>query len=164
MGQYDKVKWRGAYMTRRQRQALIAAEKAIAEKYRGFKFIVLQGSWRPITSYSGTSHTGAAVVDLGYAGMGYSTRAQQTKYRFVLRKLREVGRQATFGRGPWNVQADGTGYMPLHYHTIDLDTHGAASSAVWQAQQYRYGYDGLHSGTKDRFPFRPDPIRKWRFK
>lgn len=162
MGQYDRVTWRGARMTRRQRQALIATEKAIQEKYPGFQFTVPQGSWRPYTSYSGTSHTGAAVVDLQYAGfygtVGYSTRAQKEKARFVLRKLREVGRQAAQLRGPWDK-------MILHYHVMDLDTTGAAATVKYfQVPEYKKGNNSLNLGVKDKFPYRPDPIRKWRFK
>jgi len=166
MGAYEKVKWRGVRMTRRQRQAFIATEDAIRKetKYKDFRFTSPQGSWQPQTSYSGTSHTGAGVVDLEYVGMSWSTRAGQDKYKTVLRYLRKVGKQAAFGRGPWNAQIDGTGSMPLHYHTVDLDLTGEASSAQWQAGQYRLGFDGLHSGVKDKFPFRPDPIRKWNYK
>ena len=163
MGQYDKVKWRGGYLlTRRQRQALIAAEKAIQERYKNFEFIMIQGSWRPRTEYSGTSHCGAGVVDLGYAGMSWNTRSDQDKYRFVLRKLREVGKQAAFGRGPWNKQIDGTGVMPLHFHTCDIDTTG--SYASWQVGEYKKGNNGLYAGVKDKFRYHPKPIHKWRYK
>jgi hypothetical protein len=164
MGQYDKVKWRGATISRRQRQAFIATEKAIRKetKYKNFEFIVLQGSWRPRTAYSGTSHTGAGVADLSYAGMSYNTRAEKEKYRTVLRFLRKVGRQGAFGRGYWDKQIDGTGVMPYHYHVCDLDTTG--SMAAWQVSQYRLGFNGLYSGVKDKFSYRPDVIRKWAFR
>ena len=162
MGQYDRVTWRGARMTRRQRQALIATERAIQKKYKDFQFSVPQGSWRPQTSYSGTSHTGAGVVDLQYPGFygsyGYSTKAEKVKARFVLRKLREVGGQAAWVRGPW----DG---MIYHYHVCDLDTKGMSyTSANFQVPQYRKGYNGLELNAKDRFGYRPKPIRKWEFK
>jgi len=162
MGQYDRVTWRGARMTRRQRQALIAVEKAVQEKYKNFRFTVPQGSWRPQTTYSGTSHTGAGVVDLQYDGfwgtVGFNTRAEKEKARFVLRKLREVGRQAAWLRNA----ADG---MVNHFHVCDLDTTGMSyTSKNFQVPQYKLGFNGLNMGVKDRFPFRPDPIRKWRFK
>ena len=163
-GEYDRVVWHGEPITRRQRQALISTEQVIRDKYRGFEFLVPQGSWQPQTTYSGTSHTRAAVVDLQYSGMGYRTRAEQEKYRFVLRCVRDNGRQAAFGRGPWNKQIDGSGAMPLHLHTVDLDTTGAAESAIWQVGQYRLGCDGLYAGEKDKFPFHPSPIKKWVFR
>jgi hypothetical protein len=161
MGEYDRVTWRGARMTRRQRQALIATEKAIQEKYKGFEFTVPQGSWRPQTSYSGTSHTGAGVVDLQYPGFygeyGFTTRAEKEKAKFVLRKLREVGRQAALLRG----EADD---MVNHYHVMDLDTTGMSyTSRTFQVPQYKLGYNALDAGVKDRYPYRPKPIRKWRF-
>jgi hypothetical protein len=163
-GQYERVYWRGAPMTARQRQAFIATEKAIRKRYRFFRFRVLQGSWQPASPWSGSSHTGAGVVDLAYWGIGSSSLAAMDKYRFVLRALREVGRQAAFGRGPWNAQLDGSGGMPLHYHTCDLDTKGEASTvATFQVPQYKLGFDGLVAGVPDKFPFRPDPIVPWRF-
>jgi len=162
MGQYDRVTWRYARMTRRQRQALMATEKAIRERYKDFRFTVPQGSWRPQTTYSGTSHTGAGVVDLQYAGFygtyGFRTRAEKEKAKFVLRKLREVGRQGALLRN----SVDG---MVNHYHVMDLDTTGMSyTSRTFQVPQYRKGFNALNYNVKDRFPFRPDPIRKWRFK
>lgn len=162
MGQYDRVSWRYARMTRRQRQALIATEKAIQKRYPNFEFQVPQGSWRPQTEYSGTSHTGAGAVDLQYSGLygevGYSTKAEKEKYRFVLRMLKAVGNQAAFGRGPWDD-------MILHFHVLDLDTTGMASSSKYfQVPQFRLGNNGLSAGVKDRFQWRPDPIRRWRYK
>jgi len=165
MGQHDRVQWRGVPMTRRQRQAFIATEGAIRRetKYKDFRFTAAQGSWQPQTTYSGTSHTKAAVVDLEYDGIAYGTNAEKVKYRTVLRYLRKVGRQAAFGRGPWNRQIDGSGAMPLHFHTVDLDTTGAADSAIWQAGEYRRGNNGLVAGQRDTFPYRPDPIREWQY-
>jgi hypothetical protein len=162
MSQYDRVTWRGAKMTRRQRQALIATEKAIQERYKGFEFTVPQGSWRPQTSYSGTSHTGAGVVDLQYSGFwgdyGFTTRSEKEKATFVLRKLREVGRQAALLR---NERDD----MVNHYHVMDLDTTGMSyTSKTFQVPEYKRGNNALDAGVKDRFPYRPDPIRKWVYK
>lgn len=169
MGQYDRVSWRGARMTRRQRQALIATEEAIAERYKGFQFQVPQGSWRPVTPYSGTSHTGAGVVDLQYYGfygdVGYSTPAEKAKAHFVWRQLLNVGRQAAFFRGPWSVTPSDTNGMIFHFHVCDLDTKGMSyTSKSFQVPEWKKGNDGLIPGRRDRFPFRPSPIRKWRFK
>jgi len=164
MGQYDRVTWRGARMTRRQRQALIATEKHIRKEHPkwNFRFTVPQGSWRPYTDYSGSSHTGAAVVDLQYAGFysiyGYNTRAEKEKAKYVLRQLREVGRQAAMLR-------NATDGMVNHYHVMDLDTTGAAETVrYFQVPQYRQGYNALKYNVRDRFPFRPKPLRKWVFK
>lgn len=162
MGQYDRVTWRYARMTRRQRQALIATEKEIQKKYPDFRFSVPQGSWRPMTSYSGTSHTGAGVVDLQYPGFygsyGFNTSADKKKARFVLRKLREVGRQAAFLRGAMDK-------MVNHYHVCDFDTTGMSySSKTFQVPQYKKGYDGLSYNKKDRYTFRRTPQRKWIYK
>jgi hypothetical protein len=145
-------------MTARQRQALAAAEKVIRRRYWGFRFVVFQGSWQPETSYSGTSHTGAGVVDLGWSGMAYDSNLSKAKYRYVLRTVRDTGRQAGFGRGPWTD-------MPLHLHVCDLDTAGAAATvADFQVPQYRAGCDGLTAGHPDPFPYRPPIIHKWRYR
>lgn len=164
MGAYDRVTWRGARMTRRQRQALIATENHIRKEHPkwNFRFSVPQGSWRPQTSYSGTAHMGAGVVDLQYSGfygdVGFSTRAQKEKATYVLRMLRTVGRQAALLR-------NSVDKMVNHYHVMDLDTKGMSyTSATFQVPQYRQGYNALDYGVKDRFPFRPSPMRKWVYK
>lgn len=164
MGQYSRVQWRGAWMTHRQRQALIATENHIRKHHPrwDFRFTVPQGSWRPQTTYSGTSHTGAGVVDLQYAGfygnVGYNTRSEKTKARIVLRALREVGRQAALLRNA----ADG---MINHYHVMDLDTTGMSyTSRTFQVPQYRKGYNALNYNVRDRFPYRRKPQRKWSFR
>ena len=158
MGAYDRVSWRGEPLTRRQRQALIAAEKAVQKRYKGFVFEVPQGSWQPQTSYSGTSHTGAGVVDLVYPGIAYDTPKQREQYRYVLRCLRDEGKQAAFGRGPWDD-------MVLHFHVCDMDdTRQADTVRFFQVPQYRMGYDGLSAGHRDRFPYRQRPITQWRYK
>lgn len=153
---YQRVIFRGKPVTARQRQALVAAERAIRRRYLGFRWTVFQGSWQPQTSYSGTTHTDAGVVDLGYDGMSYSSTLAKAKYKYVLRQLRSTGRQAGFGRGPWSD-------MPLHFHVCDLDTTAMDSNAVWQVDQYRAGFDGLHAGHPDPYPYRPIPLSKWRY-
>lgn len=164
MGQYDRVSWRYARMTRRQRQALIATENAIRKEHPkwNFRFQVPQGSWRPITEYSGTSHTGAGVVDLQYSGFygeyGFRTPSEKSKARYVNRMLKSVGKQASFMRG----EADD---MVNHFHVCDLDTSGMSeSSRTFQVPQWRKGFNGLYYNQKDRYPWRPDRIRKWTFK
>jgi hypothetical protein len=169
MGEYDRVLWRGEAMTRRQRQALIAVEEAIQKRYPGFEFQVPQGSWEAVTPWSGTSHTGAGVVDLQYPGfygdVGYSTKAEKDKARFVWRSLIDVGKQAAFFRGPWSTTPNDPDGMILHFHVCDLDTRGMSyTSRTFQVPEWKRGNDGLITGRTDRFGYRPDPIRKWRFK
>jgi len=155
MGEYSHVSWRGKPMTARQEQALIKAEKRIRRRYWGFRFIVAQGSWQPRTTYSGTTHTKAGVVDLYYDGISDSSRRSRAKARYVLKVLRDHG-QAAFYRGPWD-------NMGLHYHVCDLDTSGMDYNAIWQVGEYRDGNNGLAGGQKDRHSYRPDPIRKYKY-
>ena len=144
---YDKVTFHGHTVTRRQRQALRHVEQNL-----NLDLAVFQGSWAPRTSYSGTTHTGAGVCDLWVPGMDNDERLR----RRITRALREDGRQAAFLRGPLD-------HMPWHWHTVDLDTVHMDPNAAWQADQYRLGNDGLTPGHPDRNPYRPDPIRKWRY-
>lgn len=169
MGEYDRVMMRGEPVTRRQRQAISATEKAIQRRYPNFAFLVPQGSWQPVTPWSGTSHTRAGVVDLQYPGfygdVGYSTKAEKEKARFVWRCLVDVGKQAAFFRGPWSKTPGDPDGMILHFHVCDLDTHGMSyTSSEFQVPEWRRGNDGLITGRRDRFPYRPDPIRRWRFR
>jgi hypothetical protein len=157
MGEYERVDFRGEPVTRRQRQAILAAEKKIRRRYWGFRFTVPQGSWQPQTSYSGTTHTDRGVVDLQYWNIASTTSWAKAKFRYVNTCLKREGCQASFGRGPWN-------NMPYHFHVCDLDTEGMDSNAQWQVGEWRNGNDGLVGGRNDPFPWRPDPIRKWKFK
>ena len=153
MGQYDRVTFEGKQLTRRQRQAIKHVSKLTVDRFN-LAIHCYQGSWRPETSYSGTTHTDAGVVDLYVYGMSTMDPEERSA---ITRLLRREGRQAAFLRGPF---VD----MPWHWHVCDLDTHRMDSNAVWQVGQYRLGNDGLVAGRKDPFPYRPNPIRKWRFK
>lgn len=146
--QYDRVLFHGKQVTRRQRAALREVEKDL-----GREFIVWQGSWRPMTDYSGSTHTGSGVVDLGLPGMG-----DNDETRAVTRRLRRVGKQAAFLRGP-----EPFGGFSWHWHVVDLDPWGEAASAVWQAQQYQAGLEGISSTQNgpDPVPYRPDPIERF---
>jgi hypothetical protein len=156
MGQYDRVMWRGEPVTRRQRQAMLAVEKAIQKahpkNHGNFQFDVPQGSWQPITPYSGTTHHGAGVLDVFFEGM-----SDREWFAEVLRITRRVGHQAAFGRGPWCS-------MSYHFHICDLDTRGMDPNAQWQVSEYRAGNDGLVYGRNDPFPYRPKPLSAWKFR
>lgn len=165
MGQYDRVMFEGKQLTRRQRQAIAHVSKITDDRYN-LLLHCYQGSWRPQTDYSGTTHTGAGVCDLYVYGM--STMANEDLNE-ITRLLRREGCQAAFLRGPW---LD----MPWHWHVVDLDDHGMdprnggphpSYGARWQLSEYKAKggpYDGLVAGRPDRNPYRPRPIRKWDFK
>lgn len=156
MGQYDKVLFDGKQLTRRQRQALKHVQQITLERY-GLALHLYQGSWRPRTSYSGTSHTGAGVVDVFVFGMS----TNQTRNNEITRLLRREGHQAAFQRGP---EDD----MPYHWHVLDLDTHGMdrhdGYGGVWQVGEYYARNNGLSAGVKDRYPYRPRPITEWDYR
>jgi hypothetical protein len=165
MGQYDRVKFEDVWITRRQRQAFQHVSKILVNKF-GLALHAYQGSWRPYTSYSGTSHMGAGVADLYVYGM---STAKWDDLAEMTRIGRREGRQAFYLRGP---HTD----MPWHWHVIDLDDTRMdprdgdptpESGARWQLGQYRAKggpYDGLSTGRKDCVIYRPSPLRKWEFK
>ena len=102
-----------------------------AEAMSGASFRISQGGFRPRTSYSGTSHQGDA-VDI----MSPITTA-------VITALRASGVAA------WD--RTGKGNWAPHIHGVPLPGFGrAAGSAVWQAQDYLRGGDGL--GGRDNGP------------
>lgn len=145
--------WEGKRITRRQRQAFSAVSKMTDKRY-GLLLHCYQGSWMPRTDWSGSTHMGAGVADLYVYGMStmHNDRLQE-----ITRLLRREGRQAAFLRGPPD-------NMPWHWHTVDLDTHGMDTEwATTQVSEYRKGNNGLDYGLRDRYPYRPSPIRRWNF-
>lgn len=110
---------------------IFAAALRAAEAMSGANFHISQGGFRPRTSYSGTSHQGDA-VDI----MRPITTA-------VITALRASGVAA------WD--RTGKGNWAPHIHGVPLPGYGrAAGSAVWQAQDYLRGGDGL--GGRDNGP------------
>lgn len=111
--------------------AEFARRLQLAEAMARATFQITQGGFRPATSYSGTSHAGDA-VDLSSP---ITTGA--------LIALRSVGIPSwdRTNKGPW---------IP-HIHGVPLPWAGrAGGSAVWQAQDYLAGGDGL--GGRDNGP------------
>lgn len=107
-----------------------AANILAAEKLAGGTMHITQGGWRPRTSYSGTSHAGDALDITG-------------AYHRFIGPLRRVG-IPTWDRA-------GKGRWVAHAHGVPLPQAGtAAGSAIWQAQDYLRGGDGL--GGRDNGP------------
>ena len=120
------VGYKGHRFTDVFRAALMAAEAM-----SGASFRISQGGFRPRTSYSGTSHQGDA-VDI----MSPITTA-------VITALRASGVAA------WD--RTGKGNWAPHIHGVPLPGFGRpAGSAIWQAQDYLRGGDGL--GGRDNGP------------
>lgn len=121
-----RVQWRGKTFTER-----FAANLAAAEAMSRSRFNISQGGFRPRTSYSGTSHQ-ADAVDI----LGPITTA-------VITALRANGVAA------WD--RTGKGNWAPHIHGVPLPGYGTAGgSAIWQAQDYLRGGDGL--GGRDNGP------------
>lgn len=110
--------------------ALFASLLREAERMAGRTMHISQGGFRPRTSYSGTSHQGDAVDITG-------------NHQIFIPFLRKLGIAAwdRTGKGDW----------VSHTHGVPLPGYGrAAGSAIWQAQDYLRGGDGL--GGRDNGP------------
>lgn len=110
--------------------ALFAGLIREAERMAGRQMHITQGGFRPRTSYSGTSHQGDALDITG-------------NHRAFIPFLRKVGIAA------WD--RTGKGNWVSHTHGVPLPGRGRAlGSAIWQAQDYLRGGDGL--GGRDNGP------------
>jgi hypothetical protein len=119
VGSRKRVRWHGGTFTERFANTLKAA-------YRKNSFPVIQGGFRPRTSYSGSSHAGDAID------------TQWT--RSTLRALRSSGVYAwhrTPAQGPWS----------HHIHGIPKKGFGyPGGSGKWQQADAARGGNGLWTG------------------
>lgn len=102
-----------------------AAQIILSERLAGFNQYVMQGSWQPSSSYSGTSHTGPGVADTSPGNFS----AQNVQ--------RKVG-IAAWGRNFAGAATAGSG---AHIHGVSLLDPGTVGNS--QAASYRAGGDGL---------------------
>lgn len=119
-----------------------------AERRLGFKLHFTQGSFRPRTPYSGTTHTGAGSLDVDTSPDGKWWGRRKTNH--VAGVLRRVG----FAAWPRD-ERDGMG---RHIHAERIGP-GLSTSAQWQVDEYDAGRSGLSSGKRDRYTYRPRPVR-----
>jgi hypothetical protein len=120
-GSKKHVRWHGGTFTERFANTLKSAQK-IDGKY----FPVIQGGFRPRTSYSGSSHAGDAVDTVWNSGR--------------LAAMHRAGVYAwhrTPSQGPWG----------HHIHGIPKPGHGyPAGSGKWQQSDAARGGNGLKQG------------------
>lgn len=101
------------------------------------KMTATQGSYRPYTSYSGSTHTGCAAIDL--------TAFNWRNRLIVLDLLGATACHRTPAQGDW----------PEHIHSATRGMECAARSLQGQIAEVENGGDGL-SGS------RPDPDKEYR--
>ena len=130
LGDATKVSYKGHTFSSRFASAIQAAERLA-----GVSFSITKGGFRPDSRLSGTSHRGDA-VDIGSP---ITSR--------VIDALRKSGIAA------WN-RTGKRNFRP-HIHGVPLPGFGfGGGSAIWQAQQYKLGGDGLtavNSGANKMF-------------
>lgn len=110
--------------------SLFASRIQAAERIAGAQMHISQGGFRPRTSYSGTSHAGDALDITG------------SYHRFIAPlRMVQIPTWDRAGKGNW----------VAHAHGVPLPGAGSAGgSAIWQAQDYLRGGDGL--GGRDNGP------------
>jgi len=116
---------RRVYMDGEPLSKIAAAQVLLAEKLSKLNFSIMQGSWQPYSSYSGSSHMGPGVLD---AAPGDFT----TQYW-----LRRVG-FAAWGRNFPGAATAGSG---AHVHAVSRIDPGASGHA--QLSSFARGEDGL---------------------
>lgn len=119
------------------------------EKQLGFKLTFTQGSFRPASKASGTTHTGAGALDVDTSPGG--VQWPKKKINHVARVMRDNG----FAAWP----RDSRDGMPNHIHAELLDNPGLSSGARWQQQEYDAGRNGLSNRKRDRYTYRPRPVK-----
>lgn len=103
------------------------------------KVVVTQGSYRPRTPASGTSHTGGGSFDLRV----WNLPAELHEPFVVALRARNVA--------AWKRDGAHGGFSP-HIHGIVMDEPDLGRGAKWQADEYRAGRDGLSARGKDYHP------------
>ncbi|TKT03447.1 phage tail tape measure protein [Streptomyces lasalocidi] len=126
----ERVYWDGEPISR-----ITAAQLSLAQQLSGSRIRVMQGSWQPRTSYSGTSHAGPGVVDTAPGSF------QQQYY------LRRVG-FAAWARNIAGAHRAGSG---AHVHSVSRLDPGARGQG--QLAAFNSGGDGL--GGRDYGPRPP---------
>jgi len=118
----DRLVYHGREMNRRCKAALAQAEDDL-----GYELTIFQGGFRPVTSFSGSTHTGGGVVDL-------SAWHWQEKSR------------ALFDAGfvPFHrTEADGD--WEEHIHCVLAGDPTLAASSAAQVESWKNGRSGLVS-------------------
>ncbi|MEU3599895.1 phage tail tape measure protein [Streptomyces sp. NPDC006798] len=123
----ERVYWDGEPITR-----ITAAQLALAQELSGSRIRVMQGSWQPRTSYSGTSHGGPGVVDTSPGSF------DQQYY------LRRVG----FAAWARNIAGAATAGSGAHVHSVSRLDPGAKGHG--QLAAFNSGGNGL--GGRDYGP------------
>lgn len=123
----ERVTWDGEPISR-----ITAAQLSLAQQLSGSRIRVMQGSWQPRTSYSGTSHTGPGVVDTSPGSFN------QQYY------LRRVG----FAAWARNIPGAATAGSGAHVHSVSRLDPGARGHG--QLSAFNSGGNGL--GGRDYGP------------
>ncbi|MFE9497263.1 phage tail tape measure protein [Streptomyces collinus] len=123
----ERVYWDGEPISR-----ITAAQLSLAQSLSGSRIRVMQGSWQPRTSYSGTSHAGPGVVDTSPGSFN------QQYY------LRRVG----FAAWARNIPGAHTAGSGAHVHSVSRLDPGARGQG--QLAAFNSGGDGL--GGRDYGP------------
>jgi phage-related protein len=118
-GDWTRMSYAGHQMDRGQVRALLST---------GMGFHISQGSYRPYTTYSGSTHMGGGAADI-------TSPVSQV----FLRALHNAGQAAWIrspSQGPW----------PWHIHTLHIGDPNLSAAAKAQVSDFLHGGDGLAKG------------------
>lgn len=141
---YDRVIWRGVTLDRRT-----VAQLEWAERRSGVTISPSQGSYRPATSYSGSTHTGSGAVDIRVSQLSDRQR------RRLVHALKDSGMAAWY-RPP------SAAWGP-HVHALSIGSRQMSTSGRWQVAAFLQGRSGLVSNGYDR-TYRAKPQTRWSWK
>lgn len=141
---YDHVMFRGVLVNRRTKRMVEWVEADC-----GITVLISQGSYRPPSSYSGSTHTGGGSIDVRCSHLTDRQR------RRLVHSLKDCGFAAWFRRA--------NGVWGPHIHCVALDDKEASYSARWQMGEYLAGRSGLVSGGADS-TYRPKPQTRFAFR
>ena len=141
-----RVVYKGVTVNRRTRAAL-----KWAEKRAGISPPLSQGSYRPRTPYSGSTHMGGGAVDISIRSL-----TDDQRIAFV-HALKDAGFAAWWRRPGW----DGKNGAE-HIHAVLIDDPELSAGAAWQTVGYDAKRDGL-TGNKPDNTYRPKPAVRWNY-
>jgi hypothetical protein len=149
-----RVSWRGVTLDARTRDAL-----KWVERKAGVTITPSQGSYRPRTSYSGSTHMGSSAVDL-------SIRAYSTAQRKLVVKWMKRAGFAVWYRKPcssWSAHVHGILIGGGKDGTATVGGCQLSSGAASQVRSFDAGRDGL-SGNRVDDTYRPSPKVRFSWK
>lgn len=143
---YEKIRWRGVWVDRWTKAALLHAEAIL-----GYQLRITQGSFNGTDVWqSGGTHAGAGALDIAVP----ANISKHEIYR-IQKALRQSGFAAWYR--PYLA-----GYWNHHFHAVLIGNDNASQAAKNQVASYRQHRNGLANNARDT-TWHPDPIKEFAY-